>query len=98
MIIASISQTKNQLSALIDKVRHGEAVLIMDRDHPVARLEPILANGYSDQSAKLAQLERCGIIRRAAGAPAETFFSSPPRAEKAASLLQTLLSEREDGR
>lgn len=98
MIIASISQTKNQLSALINKVRHGEVVLIMDRDHPVARLEPVLANEHSDQSAKLAQLERCGIIRRAVGTPSETFFSPPPCAEKAASLLQALLSEREEGR
>ncbi len=41
MKTASISQTKNQLSALLDAVRHGETILIMDRNCPVARLEPV---------------------------------------------------------
>jgi len=32
----SISETKNQLSALIDRVRNGERILITDRNRPVA--------------------------------------------------------------
>ena len=38
---ASISEAKNQLSALIDSVKAGGAVLIVDRGRPVARLEAV---------------------------------------------------------
>ncbi|RME21268.1 MAG: type II toxin-antitoxin system prevent-host-death family antitoxin, partial [Deltaproteobacteria bacterium] len=38
MKTASITQTKNQLSALIEQVKRGETVLILDRGKPVARL------------------------------------------------------------
>ena len=38
---ASISDAKNNLSALIDRVRRGETVLICDRKRPVARLQPV---------------------------------------------------------
>lgn len=99
MITASISQTKNQLSALIDKVRHGEAVLIMDRDRPVARLEPVTGGDHADQAAILAQLERSGIIRRATRTLDEQFFAvPPPQGEGRDSLLRALLSDREQGR
>jgi prevent-host-death family protein len=39
---ASITETKNNLSALIDGLKGGgEPVLIVDRGRPVARLEPV---------------------------------------------------------
>ena len=43
MKTASISQTKNQLSALIDQVRQGETIVITDHDRPVAKLVPAQA-------------------------------------------------------
>jgi prevent-host-death family protein len=39
MLVATITEAKNRLSALIDQVRSGESVLIVDRGIPVARLE-----------------------------------------------------------
>jgi len=36
---ASISEAKNNLSALIDGLKGGSPVLIVDRGRPVARLE-----------------------------------------------------------
>ena len=39
MLVATITEAKNRLSALIDHVRGGESVLIVDRGIPVARLE-----------------------------------------------------------
>ena len=36
MKTATISETKNRLSALLDRVRHGETILITDRERPVA--------------------------------------------------------------
>ncbi|MCZ7654937.1 MAG: type II toxin-antitoxin system Phd/YefM family antitoxin [Rhodocyclaceae bacterium] len=58
MKLASISQTKNQLSALIEQVGHGETVVITDRDRPVARLMPIAAEESEAASGGLALLER----------------------------------------
>lgn len=96
MKIASISETKNQLSALLDKVRHGETILIMDRNHPVARLEPVSPDKQGD-SDQLARLEREGVLRRTPVHIQETLVSQrPPKTRD--SLLKALLSDREEGR
>ncbi len=96
---ASITQTKNQLSALLDRVRHGETVLIMDRGRPVARLEPALQEGEGNEAGCLARLERAGILRRAiSSAQSRLLLEPPPKPKKGASILQALLAEREQGR
>ena len=38
---ASITEAKNNLSALIDRVKGGSSILIVDRGRPVARIVPI---------------------------------------------------------
>src|SRR6267378_1495429 len=43
MKTASITEAKNNLSALIDGLKSGSPVLIVDRGRPVARLEPATA-------------------------------------------------------
>jgi antitoxin (DNA-binding transcriptional repressor) of toxin-antitoxin stability system len=40
-MVSSISQTKNNLSALLEKVQAGETLIIFDRNRPVARVERI---------------------------------------------------------
>lgn len=96
---ASITETKNQLSALLDKVRHGETILITDRDHPVARLEPVSNDDRVDLKGRLAHLERNGIIRRASGKPSKLILEKrPPKANKEASVLRALLAERDENR
>ena len=96
---ASITQTKNQLSALIDLVRHGETVLIMDRGRAVARLEPMLPGNDPQAEGQLSQLERGGIIRRARAHPPKKFLQQPlPKVTGKASVLRALLAERSEGR
>ncbi len=96
---ASITQTKNQLSALLDRVRHGETVLIMDRGRPVARLEPALQEGEGNEAGRLARLERAGVLRRAvAPARSRLLLEPPPKPKKGVSILGVLLEEREQGR
>ncbi len=69
MRVATITEAKDGLSALIDHVRGGESVTIVDRGIPVARLESAVAVGDGD--GKLARLERRGAVRVAAeGDPA----------------------------
>ncbi len=61
---ASITEAKNNLSALIDSVKGGSSVLIVDRGRPVARLEPIVGL-HPDDDGRLGRLVREGIVRPA---------------------------------
>lgn len=96
---ATISQTKNQLSALLDRVRHGEVILIVDRNRPVARLEPAFSAGAADSEGRLARLERGGVLRRGTGSRVnELLRQRPPRPARGGDILQALLAEREESR
>lgn len=95
---ASITEAKNNLSALIDSVKGGSPVLIVDRGRPVARLEPV-SGAASDEDSRLARLVRDGVVRRARGhVPKGLFGTSPPRAKKGVSAVRALLDERREGR
>jgi prevent-host-death family protein len=96
---ASITETKNQLSALVDRVKRGETVLILDRGHPVARMEPVSGDVLADPEGRIDRLERAGIVRRASLPPPDDLLStSPPRARHGASISQALLEDRRGGR
>jgi prevent-host-death family protein len=94
---ASITEAKNNLSALIDRVKGGSPVLIVDRGRPVARIEPVTSIGSEDD--RLARLVRDGLVRPARGVTPKTVFAAPPpRAKKGASGVRALLDERREGR
>lgn len=98
MLVATITEAKNRLSALIDHVRGGESVLIVDRGIPVARLESALGAG-ADGDGRIARLERSGAVRPARKPPAVDLLSSePPHARAGVSALAALLEERRTGR
>lgn len=97
MTTASITQAKNNLSKLIKKVRHGESVFILDRNVPVARLEPLRRGGRDADEAKLTELERRGLLKRGTGKLPKDFFKLPPLKFKK-SVVQALLEEREESR
>jgi prevent-host-death family protein len=95
---ASITEAKNNLSALIDSVKGGSPVLIVDRGRPVARLEPV-SSLSSDEDDRLSRLVREGVVRPARGlTPKALFTTRPPRANKGASGVRALLDERREGR
>jgi prevent-host-death family protein len=94
---ASITEAKNNLSALIDHVKSGSPVLIVDRGRPVARLEPLSGSGLAD--GRLARLARDGAVRPARGPlPKMLLASAPPRPKRGASAVRVLLEERRQGR
>jgi prevent-host-death family protein len=97
MTTASITQAKTNLSKLIKKVRHGESVLILDRNTPVARLEPLAAGSREGDEAKLAELERRGLLKRGAGKLPRDFFKLP-RLKFKKSLVEAVLEERREPR
>ena len=95
---ASITEAKNNLSALIDSVKGGSPVLIVDRGRPVARLEPV-GGVHHDDDSRLARLVREGIVRPARrSTPKELFATKPPRLKKGASGVRALLEERREAR
>ena len=95
---ASITEAKNTLSALIDGVKEGAPVLIVDRGRPVARLEPVMADVRDDDS-RLGRLVRAGIVRPARGPfPRALVASPPPRPNAGTSGVAALIEERRAGR
>ena len=96
---ATISVAKNTLSRLIDLVKRGETVLILDRDTPVARLEPVTGDPLLGERM-LSDLVRRGVLaipRRTLDVKA--FCKLPlPSPAPGASALRALLEEREAGR
>lgn len=97
MKTATITQAKNGLSALLDRVRAGESVIITDRGRPVARLEP--ATSTDGRDGRLARLERAGMLRIGTSAPPVAAIRRPaPRLKDGASAVRALLDERVDGR
>lgn len=95
---ASIAEAKNQLSALIDRVRRGETVLIEDRGVPVAQLKPVWAGAEADQT-RIARLVRAGVLRSAPEPPSKEALAGPlPRLKRGSSGVAALLAQREDGR
>jgi prevent-host-death family protein len=96
---ATITEAKNQLSALIDRVRHGETIVITDRGRPVARLVSALTEAIEDPEGRLARLERRGGLRLATSPPPRAvILQKLPRTRTPAGVLEALLDERREGR
>jgi antitoxin (DNA-binding transcriptional repressor) of toxin-antitoxin stability system len=58
---ATVSKLKDNLSAYLRKVRAGQAIVIYDRDVPIARLERIESTGRS--ADRLTLLHAQGVTR-----------------------------------
>ncbi len=95
----SITDAKNGLSALIDGLKGGGRVLIVDRGRPVARLEPVTSDGRDEQDGRISRLVREGIVRPARAALPRSLFSDElPRLKGDASVVAALVEERRDSR
>ncbi len=96
---ATITEAKNNLSALIDGLKGGSPVLIVDRGRPVARLEPVTTAREPDDEGRLSRLVRQGIVRPARTPMSRTFFSGKrPRPKGRVSASAILIAERREGR
>lgn len=96
---ASITETKNCLSALLEVVKRGETVLITDRGRPVARLEPVTTRSEEETEGWLRELERTGLARRPKTPASKVKLTGPiPKARGGASIVAALLAEREQQR
>jgi prevent-host-death family protein len=96
---ASITEAKNNLSALIDGLKGGSPVLIVDRGRPVARLEPVTSGREPDHEGRLSRLVREGIVRPGRAPLSRALLAGqPPRPKRGASAVGLLIEERRDGR
>ena len=96
---ATITEAKNRLSALIDRVRHCETIVITDRGRPVARLVSALTGAADDPEGGLARLERRGGVRRATVPPPRALIMRKlPKVKKPSRVLDALLEERRERR
>jgi len=94
---ATITETKNGLSRLLDEVRRGETILITERKVPVARIEPVRGSAGTKDD-RLAVLIGEGIV-----SPPERNLNvsalraeSLPRLVSAVSAVKALLADREE--
>jgi antitoxin (DNA-binding transcriptional repressor) of toxin-antitoxin stability system len=84
---------------LIDGLKGGAPVLIVDRGRPVARLEPVTGLQEHAEDGPLLRLVRDGLVRpRRRAVPRTLFKTEPPRAGSGASAVDLLIEERREGR
>ncbi|MEO8482126.1 MAG: type II toxin-antitoxin system prevent-host-death family antitoxin [Acidobacteriota bacterium] len=94
----SITDAKNRLSALLDRVRHGETILIEDRGVAVAQIGPVGRGDYGVDRDRLASLERAGVVRPAiATKPSRLLLTKPPRPKRPEALSRMVADERAEG-
>jgi len=95
----SITHAKNNLSVLLDAVRHGETIVITDRNRTVARIDSVLDYETSESSGRISRLERQGLLLRPRKPLDLSLLSlDPPLPANNASAVAQLLREREEGR
>ncbi len=96
---ASVSETKNGLSALLDEVRQGETVLITHHGKPVARIEPCDTADLTSDEAAAALVQR-GVVDPPRGAlDVDRYLAAPvPRLADGLSASRVVAAERDEGR
>lgn len=96
MKTATVTEAKNGFSALIDRVKAGETVTILDRGTPVARLEPVVS--HPAQEGRLQRLSRAGIVRLPDHQAPHDLAQLPAAPISASSVVAALLEERRTSR
>jgi prevent-host-death family protein len=94
---ASVSEARNNLSALLREVRAGATVTITDHGVPVARLAPLLATtGVPASAIELAQAGR--LVLPEVEPDAKWLKAAPAAPRVSRSAVAALLDERATGR
>lgn len=85
MTAAKIADLKNHLSAYLQEVRRGGEVVIMDRNHPIARIVPFSSRRHDDF-----------VIRPARGKPSDLLKIKPVKLSHPIKFEEVLKMLRED--
>jgi prevent-host-death family protein len=93
-----VTEAKNRLSALLDRVRHGETVLIEDRGVAVAQLAPVPRSDRRVDADRIVRLERAGVLQPARSSKAAPgLLSPPPRPKRSQPLSRLVIDDRKSG-
>jgi prevent-host-death family protein len=96
--VAKVSDLKAGLSAYLERVKHGEQVVITERGRSIAKIVPI-APADADEDELIRELERRGIIlppEDPRGVPPEYWTMELPK-DPEGLVLKQLLKDREEG-
>lgn len=99
----SITEAKNQLSALLDLVKAGEDLIIEERGRPIARVQAI-GTSHTSSDGRRERLIRAGVLipkRSPETAPRiieKLVEREPVKIASGASVLAAHLEERAEGR
>lgn len=96
METSNIATAKSQFSRLIHLVKQGQTVLITERNHPVATLQPFVRSSEPGLDVLCSK----GVLSPPEKSLDLAAFLSAPRAALAGehSLSHAILEEREEGR
>ncbi|MCX6938161.1 MAG: type II toxin-antitoxin system prevent-host-death family antitoxin [Verrucomicrobia bacterium] len=101
MLTANVATAKNELSRLLRRVKRGERVIITERNHPIAQLQPFSATEGDAPSPGLAALYEAGVLTppASAGLDVAAFLALPEATlPEGHALSAAILAEREEGR
>ncbi len=99
MLKTKIADLRNNLSRYLDHVRAGGTVMVLDRNAPVAQIVPLtrMPRRRESDDARLARLERKGLIRRGKEESLDWLLRRRPSRLEGPSLVEEFLKERESG-
>ena len=101
MKAVNISTLRADLSAILDLVRHGSTVEILDRKLPIARLvpvEPVTEGRRNALPPWIEKLARAGVVRVGTLRGVREIIEKPAPGPRNAGVLDALLEERRSGR
>lgn len=93
MRAVSVAALRRNLSKYLKAVQAGEELVATLRGQPIARIIPVV-----DQDARLGALIRAGILRPRSRQLPKDFWRRPKPADPEGVVLETLISERAEGR
>ncbi|HEY4356607.1 MAG TPA: type II toxin-antitoxin system Phd/YefM family antitoxin [Acidobacteriaceae bacterium] len=92
----NVAELKNRLSTYLTFAKAGETVLIRDRNLPVAKLIPFVADDASDEELALVASGAMRLPEKPLDV--EALFKMPKAVVKGRRATQAILDERSEGR
>jgi prevent-host-death family protein len=97
MKTVGVAQLKANLSRYLERVRHGQEVVVTERGVPVAKIVPLVAAERAPSRRE--QLARTGLLQLGTGRARASLLKPPKGPVKlGAGVLKALLEERAEGR
>jgi len=90
----NIADLKNNLSAYLEQVKNGAELIVKDRNHPVARLVPLLAGQVPD--AEETALVAGGLMRLPVKEKSDDFLALPAPRVTIGDIHAVIRAERDE--